>query len=110
MAIFLLCKIASVREASEFFLVCGCEDRVDGSKHWSDACEFGIEIGCVSCRFNSWFVWWGNSLVIDIIPVDVLKERMGHDLFRISRTRAKTMFGFSCEELMGPVSLADSIH
>lgn len=41
-----------------------------------------------------------DPLVIDIIPVDVPEESMGHDLLRIGRSRSQSHFRLSCEELL----------
>jgi hypothetical protein len=82
----------------------GCEDRIDRSENGCDAGELSVEVGGVSRRFDGWFVWWSDSLVVDIIPVDVLKEGMGHDLLRISWPGTKTMLRFSCEELRGQLA------
>ena len=43
---------------------------------------------------------WVDSLVIDIIPVDVSEEWLAHDFLCISRSTSKTLVGFSREKLL----------
>lgn len=38
--------------------------------------------------------------MVDVVPVDVSEERVGHDLLRISRSRAKAHLGLAGEQLL----------
>ncbi len=60
--------------------------RLDRSKHRGDTGKFGIEIARIGRILDLRYEWRCDLLVSEIIPVDVPKESMAHDLLSVSRS------------------------
>lgn len=71
-----------------------------GRKNGSDTRELGIEVTRIRRTANLRDKWRRNALMIDVIPIDIPKEGMGHDLLGIRRPRTETKFRFASKQFL----------
>lgn len=90
-----LVEIGRVGEASEFLLHGLAENALHGGEDGSYACEFRVEVARVRRACDLRDKRCGDSLVVDVVPIDVLEEGMRHDFLSIGWAGAKTHFGFA---------------
>jgi len=61
--------------------------------------EFLVEIGSIGCTLDSWEIGWRDSLVVDIIEIDILEEEVSLDVLSVGLTSTKSSSRVSCQEL-----------
>lgn len=81
-----LIEIGRVREAAELFLHCLRENRLHRRKNRRYASELCVEVAGVRSAGNCRYERRCHTLVVDVVPVDVPKEGVGHDLLCVRRT------------------------
>lgn len=74
--------------------------RLNGCQNRRYACEFRVEIARIGGTGDLRLEWGLNSLVVDIVPVDISEERLAHDFLGIRRSTSETLIWFSGQELL----------
>lgn len=74
--------------------------RLHRRKDWCNTCELGVEIACIRRIGDLRLERWLDSLVIDVVPIDVSEERLAHDFLCIGRTASKTLIRLPSEKLL----------
>ena len=95
-----LVKVCRVREAPELLLHSLTKDTLHRRKHRRNTSKLGIEIARIGRARDGRDERSRHPLVVDVVPVDVPKESMGHDLLRVRGARAKAQFGLAGEQFL----------
>lgn len=74
--------------------------RLDRGQHRRDAGELGIEVARIRRVLDLGQEGWLDALVVDVLPVDVPEEGLGHNLLRIGRATTQALIGLPSEELL----------
>jgi hypothetical protein len=74
--------------------------RLHGRKHGRNTCKLGVEIARIRWACNLWGKRRLHPLVVNIIPVDVPEERMGHDFLSVGRSRSQSHLRLTSEQLL----------
>lgn len=74
--------------------------RLDWGENRSNACKLGVKVARVRSTLDLGQERRLNSLVVDVVPVDVAEEGLAHDLLRVGRAASKSLVGFSGEEFL----------
>lgn len=62
--------------------------------------KFRVEIAGIGGTRNLRLEWWLNSLVIDIVPVDISEKGLAHDFLCVSWSTSQALVRFSGQELL----------
>lgn len=74
--------------------------RLDGRKDRRDASKFRVEVARVCCAGNLRHKRCGDALVVDVIPVDIPKKRVAHNLLGVGGAGSEAQLGLPREQLL----------
>lgn len=69
-------------------------------KNRGDTGELRVEVAGIGGVADGRQEWWGHTLVVDVVPVDVPEESMRHDFLGIRWSRTKTQLRLTGEQLL----------
>lgn len=74
--------------------------RLHWSQYWCNTRELRIEVAGIRSAGDLRLEWWLDSLMVDVIPIDVSKKWLAHDFLCIGWSASKTLFRFPSEQLL----------
>jgi hypothetical protein len=93
-------EIRRVRKAPKLLLHRLTEHTLHRREHRRNTCKLRIEIARIRRARNSRDKGRRHPLVVDIVPVDVPEEGVGHDFLGVRGPGAEAHFGFAGEEFL----------
>lgn len=74
--------------------------RLDRGQDWSHTGELGIEVARIRRALDLGHERRVDALVVDVLPVDVPKERLAHHLLCVGWAAAQTLVGLPRQQLL----------
>jgi len=93
-------KVGRVREAPKLFLHRLTQHTLHRRQHRRNARKLRIEITRIRRARDGRDEWRWHALVVDVVPVDVPKESMGHDFLRVGGAGPKSHLGLAGEQFL----------
>lgn len=93
----ILDEIRGIGESPELFLHRLREDRLYRREHRRDTRKLGIEVARIRRTLDGRLEWWSDSLVVDVVPIDVSEKWLAHDFLGIGWSTSQTLVRLASE-------------